>query len=207
DVGAHRLGQHDHLVGAEVAAEELDDSMASVTRWSKVMGPLPALPVRRRVLPAPRWSHWTTVNWRSQGRSGGVKTALGQPGPPCRTSRTGVSRSSPRSWIHWSIPPTLTNRCSRIPLGVVIARALATWRWRALRQASPPAIGATVTAAVPARMVPIIATPHFPDRRSTRRIVSSHHVLGYTRDPRPQTPERRPPKPALPPGHPCRHSR
>jgi hypothetical protein len=51
---SHRLGQHDHLVGAEVAAEELDDLDGVGDRWSKVMGPLPALPVRRRVLPALR---------------------------------------------------------------------------------------------------------------------------------------------------------
>jgi hypothetical protein len=108
-------------------------SMASVTRRAKVISPLPALPLRPRVLPAPRWSHWTTVKCRSQGRRGRVKTALGQPGPPCSTSSTGLVRSSPRSWIHWSIPPTRTNRCSTMPLGVVTWRALAAWRCRALR--------------------------------------------------------------------------
>src|SRR5829696_9844771 len=46
-------------------------SMASATLRSKVIGPLPALPLRPRVLPAPRWSHWMTVKCRSQGRRAG----------------------------------------------------------------------------------------------------------------------------------------
>jgi hypothetical protein len=88
-----------------------------------------------------------------------VKTALGQPGPPCRTSSTGLSRSSPRSWIHWSIPPTLTNRSSTIRLGVSIMSVLATRRWRALRQTRPPTAGAAMMPAAPPRMVPIMAAP------------------------------------------------
>jgi hypothetical protein len=43
-----------------------------------------------------------------------VKTALGQPGPPCRTSSTGLSRSSPRSWTLLD-PTNLDERCSTIP--------------------------------------------------------------------------------------------
>ena len=145
-------------------------SMASATRRSKVISPLPALPLRPRVLPAPRWSHCTTVKCCSQGRRGRVKTAFGQPGPPCRTSSTGLSRSSPRIWIHWSIPPTRTKRCSTIPFGVVISRALATWRWRTLRQANPPTAAAATTPAAPARMVPIISALHFLSE--TNRLVS-----------------------------------
>jgi hypothetical protein len=139
-------------------------SMASATLQSKVISPLPALPLRPRVLPAPRWSHWTTVKCCSQDRRGRVKTALGQPGPPCKTSSTGLSRSSPRSWIHWSIPPTLMNRCSTIPLGVSITSALATRRWRALRQANPPTAGAAMMPAAPPTMVPIMAAPQGPQR-------------------------------------------
>jgi hypothetical protein len=56
-------------------------------------------------------------------------------------------------------PPTLTNRCSTILFGVVISSALATRRWRALRQARPPTVGAATAPATPARMVPIMATP------------------------------------------------
>ena len=121
--GAHRLGQHHHLVGVQMPAEELDE--LDGVGDPAVEGHLPAVGLAGATegLARPRWSHCTTVKCCSQGRRGRVNTALGQPGPPCRiSSSTGLSRSSPRSWIHWSIPPTRTKRCSTIPFGVVISR-------------------------------------------------------------------------------------
>src|SRR5205823_4701093 len=64
-----------------------------------VMVEAAAAPFRPKVLPAPRWSHWTTVKYFSQFRKPAYPQGLvASPGPLCKSSQ------------HWVLAVLAANR-------------------------------------------------------------------------------------------------
>ncbi len=56
------------------------------------------VPFRPNVLPAPRWSHCTTVKWSSWTEYFCRSSDCTSPGPPCTMSSTGLVR-----WLEWIV--------------------------------------------------------------------------------------------------------